>query len=323
MPRRIVVILVRVEQREELAAASARVLASKRVAAAEEDKQRHPASPDVLGAGVVVGAAHVGPGGVDVDVGSAVLGGAELGDEDRLETLLLISLPSKPKVANLEGEPLVEHDVVGLDVAVRCAHVVDVINAIHQLHEVVPGKAHLEGPPTFEEGKEVCAGTVLQNNEGQMLAILADAGGRGTFLVVDPVYLHNVWVDELGEGQKPLELLGPVGGPILRVRGVLRRLDRHRCVAIVLVPCLPHETDGRHLTRVDELGDLEAGPAQRRPNKRAILLVVNPVDIVSAESLRVNLRRLSGRIGPKVITSRGHRLHLEAKHSGEGKGNGD
>mmetsp|Transcript_39013 Transcript_39013/g.94023 ORF Transcript_39013/g.94023 Transcript_39013/m.94023 type:complete len:211 (+) Transcript_39013:514-1146(+) len=210
MPRRIVVILVRVEQREELAAASARVLASKRVAAAEEDKQRHPASPDVLGAGVVVGAAHVGPGGVDVDVGSAVLGSAELGHKDRLKALLLVARAREAKVADLEGEPPVEHDVVGLDVAVRGGHVVNVLNTAHQLAHVVPRQTHLERPAGLQEGKEISARAVLQNNVGKVLALLAKAPRSGTQLVVHTVHLHDVGVGELGEGHQTLDLLQPV-----------------------------------------------------------------------------------------------------------------
>eukprot|EP00961_Rhodomonas_salina_P180007 2429667-Rhodomonas_salina.1 len=54
----------------------------------------------------------------------------------------LVAGPREAEVTDLQRQPLVQHDVVGLDVAMRRRVVVDVVDAVHQLQEVVPGQAH-------------------------------------------------------------------------------------------------------------------------------------------------------------------------------------
>ena len=87
-----------VEHGEKLAAATARVLATKGVAPAQQYKQCHATRPDVLCARVVLGSSNVGAGRVNVDVRRAVLGRPELCDQDGLEALFLVTRSCKAKI---------------------------------------------------------------------------------------------------------------------------------------------------------------------------------------------------------------------------------
>ena len=71
-----------------------------------------------------------------------------------------------------QREILVEHDVVRLDVAVRRRLVVDVVDAVEQLQKVMPREAHGKGASGLEEGEQVGAGAMFEDDVGDMLASL-------------------------------------------------------------------------------------------------------------------------------------------------------
>ena len=88
-----------------------------------------------------------------------------------------------------------------------------------------------------QEGEEVCAGAMLEDDVGYVLSRLAEAGGCRALLIIhaihlhdgrrsactprptlvrmttDPeTHLHDVGVDELGKRHEPFELFDPARG---------------------------------------------------------------------------------------------------------------
>ena len=98
-----------------------------------------------------------------------------------------------------QREILVEHDVVRLDVAVRRRLVVDVVDAVEQLQKVMPREAHGKGASGLEEGEQVGAGAMFEDDVGDVLASLAESRTRRALLIVHAVDLHDVGVHKLGK----------------------------------------------------------------------------------------------------------------------------